>query len=352
MYIGGILPTATQQSNKTTPPGVPPNRNLRKHTVQRPKAEKVVWHLTCPECNLIPMDPHLHQWSTYLKDERGYSPHTLRAYGTNLSSLSAFLHERQQTLKTATLMDLRGWLSHERTGGRKSGSALAPATMARKVAAIRSFYRWMIREKFIDVSPAARLKNPKIPSKTPRFLDIPEASAVVEHPNQRGWFHDRNRALLELMYGAGLRVSEAVALDVMHLDLKSRLVRVMGKGKKERVVPFGPPAAEALNHWLTLRTPDGPLFLNRYNKRLSARSAWRIVREAGAVNGVSGLHPHALRHSCATHLLGSGADLRAIQEQLGHASLSTTQRYTHVDAAHLLKVYRSAHPRSGSEGSD
>ena len=298
------------------------------------------------------MDPHLRQWTHELRHIRGYSPHTLRAYTANLRDLSDFLAARGQSLQTATLTDLRSWLSTIRTRGRPIGSPLAPSTMARHVAAVRSFYRWMIRENLIESSPAARLKNPKIPTKTPRFLDVDEASSVVENPHQGGWFHTRNRALLELMYGAGLRVSEAVALDVMDLDQPSRLVRVMGKGRKERVVPYGPPAADALRAWLTARPLDGPLFLNRYRRRLSARSAWRIVREAGVVNGVSGLHPHALRHSCATHLLGSGADLRAIQEQLGHATLSTTQRYTHVDAAHLLKVYRSAHPRAATDESE
>lgn len=298
------------------------------------------------------MDSHLHQWVDHLDAERGYSPHTLRAYRANLQSLSDYVESHGRTLQAASLTDLRGWLSRQRMGTRANSKPLAPATMARKVAAVRSFYRWMIREKLLDASPAARLKSPKIPRKTPRFLDVPEAAAVVEQPHQQGWFLDRNRALLELMYGAGLRVSEAVSLDVVDLDLRNRLVRVMGKGQKERIVPFGPPAADALTHWLKQRTPTGPIFLNRYHKRLSARSAWRIVREAGAANGVTGLHPHALRHSCATHLLGSGADLRAIQEQLGHASLSTTQRYTHVDAAHLLKVYRAAHPRSGTDGSD
>ena len=298
------------------------------------------------------MDQHLRDWATYLRDERGYSPHTLRAYVANLSGLSNFLGDRNQTLQTATLTDLRAWLSATRTRGRPNGHSLAASTMARNVAAIRSFYRWMIRQHHIESSPAARLKNPKIPQKTPRFLDVPEAAIVVENPHQSGWFHTRNCALLELIYGAGLRVSEAVALDIIDLDRNNRLVRVMGKGKKERVVPYGPPAAAALEQWLQARAPDGPLFLNRYRRRLSARSAWRVVRDAGMVNGVSGLHPHALRHSCATHLLGSGADLRTIQEQLGHASLSTTQRYTHVDAAHLLNVYRSAHPRAAKGDPD
>ena len=298
------------------------------------------------------MDPHLHQWTRDLRDVRGYSPHTLRAYTANLADLAEFLDSRGQTLGTATLTDLRSWLSLIRTRGRPSGQPLAASTMARNVAAVRSFYRWMIREDLLESNPAARLKNPKIPTRTPRFLDVDEASSVVENPHQTGWFHTRNRALLELMYGAGLRVSEAVSLDVVDLDQPGRLVRVMGKGRKERLVPYGPPAADAIRAWLAMRPMEGPLFLNRYRRRLSARSAWRIVREAGAANGVSGLHPHALRHSCATHLLGSGADLRAIQEQLGHATLSTTQRYTHVDAAHLLKVYRSAHPRAAVEESE
>jgi integrase/recombinase XerC len=224
--------------------------------------------------------------------------------------------------------------------------------MAQRVASIRSFYRWLLRERKIDASPAERLSSPKVPTKSPRFLDVPEAAQLVEQPTQKGWFRLRNRALLELMYGAGLRVSEVVGLDVDHLSLADRLVRVMGKGNKERIVPFGPPAVDALKEWIDAMGGKGPLFRNRNGGRLSARSAWRIVRDAGTANGIVGVHPHALRHSCATHLLGSGADLRTIQEQLGHASLSTTQRYTHVDAAHLLSVYRSAHPRANSGDKD
>ncbi len=298
------------------------------------------------------MEAVLNKWISHLKGERNCSPHPLRAYTANLTSLSNFLEDRQKNLSTAGLLDLRSWLSKERIGPAGSKKPKAPATMARKVAAIRSFYKWMLRENLIDISPASRLKSPKVPRKAPRFLDIPEAAAVVEQPHQEGWYLNRNRALLELIYGAGLRVSEAVSLNIEHLDLSNNLVRVMGKGQKERIVPFGPPAADALRLWIRQIPEDGPLFLNRYGKRLSSRSAWKITRDAGAANGIAGLHPHALRHSCATHLLGSGADLRAIQEQLGHASLSTTQQYTHVDAAHLLSVYRSAHPRSGSKRED
>ena len=298
------------------------------------------------------MEELLRDWNDHLRGERGSSAHTLRAYNTTLSSLSKFLGSREKGLIDAGLLDLRAWLSSERLRKGPGHPPLAPATMARRVAAVKSFYRWMLREHHITASPAARLRSPRVPSQAPRFLDVPEAAAVVEQPGQDGWFFQRNRALLELLYGAGLRVSEAVGLDVTGLDFSSNLVRVMGKGSKERIVPFGPPAANALRTWLKLIPDDGPLFLNRFGRRLSARSAWTITRQAGAINGITGLHPHALRHSCATHLLGSGADLRAIQEQLGHASLSTTQQYTHVDAAHLLAVYRKAHPAAKSKTKD
>ena len=299
------------------------------------------------------MDQDLQRWIKHLTGERGCSLHTIRAYKANLCSLADFLENKGQKLQTANLMDLRAWLSRERIGGKQGRKKpLAPATMSRKVAAIRSFYRWMLREERIKASPASRLQSPRVPKKTPRFLDIPEAALVVEQPTQKGWFHARNRAMLELIYASGLRVSEAMGLDVLDLDLRNRLVRVTGKGGKERIVPFGPPAADAMKAWLKLIPQDGAVFLNRHGKRLSTRSAWKIVRDAGASNGITGLHPHALRHTCATHLLGSGADLRTIQEQLGHASLSTTQRYTHVDAAHLMAVYRSAHPRAGKQADD
>ena len=291
------------------------------------------------------MDPDLMAWLDHLRGERRASPHTLRAARGDVGALSRWLDDR--ALRDAGLQDLRGWLAH---GSRRP----APATTARRIAHLRSFYAFLVRSGRIEVSPALRLKAPRVPRKTPRFVDVGEAAAIVEQPAQEGWYRLRNRDLLELIYGAGLRVSEAVALDHLHLHLRQRLVRVRGKGDKERVVPFGPPAEEALRSWMARLDGVGPVFRNNRGTRLSSRSAWRIVREAGANNGVAGLHPHALRHSCATHLLGAGADLRAIQEQLGHASLSTTQRYTHVDAAHLLSVYRAAHPhaRAGDPDGD
>jgi len=295
------------------------------------------------------VDELIAQWLGTLRAETGASPHTLRAYTTDLRNLQSHLSSQDRALPSASLHDLRGWLA----AGSKAAAPgrppkrLSPATVSRRIAAVRNFYDWMSRTGQREDNPAARLRSPKVPRKAPRFLDVNEAAAVVENPTQQGWYALRNRALLELLYGSGVRVGEAVALDVTDLDLDEMLVTVReGKGRRDRVVPFGPPAARALSTWIQAMGGEGAVFRNKRGGRLSARSAHRIVRDAGVNNGISRVHPHALRHSCATHLLGAGADLRAIQEQLGHASLSTTQRYTHVDAAHLIQVYRDAHPRA------
>lgn len=297
------------------------------------------------------MDPDLQRWLDHLRAEQGASPHTLRAYGHDLGALVEWLGARGGGLRGCSRRDLRAWLAARPPQSRDGQGRAAPATVSRRISALRSFFGWMLGAELRPEDPTLGLKAPKVPRTTPDFLDVDEAAAVVEAPAQEGWYLLRNRALLELLYGAGLRVSEAVGLDLAAVDLEERLVRVLGKGKKTRIVPFGPPCAEALAAWMEALPPHpgpggGPLFRNRAGGRLSARGAWQIVADAGANNGVAGLHPHALRHSAATHMLGAGADLRSIQEQLGHSSLSTTQRYTHVDAAQLLAVYRSAHPRA------
>jgi len=296
------------------------------------------------------MSDLLTSWTGYLKGERGVSEHTIRAYLGDLDRLQRHLTERGSSLQEATLQDLRSWLAAGTTRPGKPSRRLSPATLSRRIAAVRNFYRWMVRSKLLEDSPAERLSTPRVPRSTPRFLDINEAASVVENPTQSGWFQLRNRALMELLYGSGVRIGEAMSLDVEDIDPEEMMVRVrQGKGRRDRVVPFGPPAARALKTWIGAMGGQGALFRNKNGGRLSARSARQIVRNAGVNNGVSHVHPHALRHSCATHLLGAGADLRSIQEQLGHASLSTTQRYTHVDAAHLLRVYRSAHPHAQRE---
>lgn len=288
------------------------------------------------------------RWLQHLAVDKGASTHTLRAYGADLRSLERHLTGRQLSLSSATRRHLRAWLA---TLGRP-GAPPAPASLARRIASVRACYRWLHREGLIHTDPSARLRPPRVPRRAPLILEVDDASNLVESPPQKGILALRNRALLELIYAAGLRVGEAVALDVPHLQLQERLVRVEhGKGDRTRIVPFGPPAQAALDALLRRQPPtatDGTpaVFRNARGGRLSARSARRIVKEAGDEAGVHGAHPHALRHACATHMLGAGADLRAIQEQLGHQSLATTERYTHVDPAHLLRVYRAAHPRA------
>ncbi len=284
--------------------------------------------------------------------ERGLSPHTRRAYGAELRRLRAFLEERQADptgspdsgLLSAGLVQLRSYLAAHAGG--------APATSSRRVAALRGFFRFLLREGLRADDPSSRLRTPRVPRNVPRFLQADEASELVENPTQTGWFRLRNAALLELAYGAGLRAAELAALDRRDVDLDAGLVHVRaGKGGKPRQVPFGPPAGRALECWLDSsgERSSPALFLNRDRGRLSVRAIHRIARDAGVNNGLVGVHPHALRHSFATHMLSSGADLRSIQELLGHASLSTTQRYTHLSIEQLSAAHRRAHPHARVE---
>ena len=282
----------------------------------------------------------LEDWSTYLRIERVFSTHTVRAYCRDVAGFIEFLEKEKPNVKKLTKYDIRGWLAF---GAKKNPKS---STINRRLSSLKNFFQWMYREKRIESDPCVGVSRPRIPQKLPRFLDVNEAAAVVESPIQEGWFQIRNKAILELIYGAGLRVSEAENLNPIDINFEDRLVKVLGKGKKERMAPFGPPAAKALKAWIKEMGKEGALFLNRDGNRLSSRSIWQICRDSGRKNGIHDVHPHSLRHSCATHLLGAGADLRSIQEQLGHASLSTTQRYTHVDAAHLLRVYRNSHPHA------
>jgi integrase/recombinase XerC len=240
-------------------------------------------------------------------------------------------------------VDLRSFLFHV-------GQGRSAPTLARHVAAIRTFYGWLTEVENLASSPADDLRPPSIGRRLPQVLSVSRAQELAEVPEHSR----RDRAVIELLYGAGLRVGELVALDWSDLDLDQRLVRVRaGKGGKERRVPFGPPAEEALRAWRDESpNPHGPVFLDARGCRLSDRSARRIVSRAGRRAGLPHLHPHALRHSFATHLLDAGADLRGIQEMLGHESLSTTQRYTHVSVQALLSTYRRSHPHARRDGDD
>jgi integrase/recombinase XerC len=300
------------------------------------------------------------RFAEHLEHERRSSPHTVLAYRRDLEELAAFARERLGDAVTPGQIDrsvLRVFL------GRLAESC-APTTIGRKLASCRAFFGYLERQGIVRKNPAALLASPKVRRKLPRFL-LPEAAAQVmeapsampepEHVERR-----RDTALLELLYGSGLRVSELVGLDVDHLELASDEVRVLGKGGKERIVPVGSKAREALVTYLSLReelvdarstTKNKALFLGRRGRRLSVRWVQKLVRRYGMLGaGRADLHPHALRHSCATHLLEGGADLRVIQEMLGHSSLSTTQRYTHVSMDQLLAVYDRAHPLARARG--
>ena len=289
--------------------------------------------------------------------ERRPSPHTLRAYEADLRDLAGFLTERDgedadiAQASRAALRDYVGAL-HERC---------APSTGARRLAAIRAFFRRLQRDELREDDPSAALPSPKQSKRVPDFLSVDDAFAIVERPDAESVLGLRDRAILELLYGAGLRVAEAAGLDRAHVDRADATLRVQGgKGRKDRIVPLGAPALAALGRWLTVRGElaakrkgaprpgdDDALFLNRFGRRLSARSMRTLTDRYGLRAGLSKrVHPHMLRHSYATHLLDGGAELRHIQEMLGHASLSTTQRYTHVSLEQLLSVYDGAHPRS------
>jgi integrase/recombinase XerC len=293
---------------------------------------------------------------SHLEAERNASKHTRAAYGHDLASFDAFLEERGARgagdVRAIDVYALRGWLG-------KLARTHSQSSVARKVAAARTWMKWLRRTGVIDASPADELASPKVRRPLPTFLGVDAAKEVVESPAGDTVLGIRDRAILEVLYGSGLRVSELWGLDLGDVDLAVGEARVLGKGRKERLVPLGGKSIDALRAWLLVRsevvhpkrrTQDPrALFLSPRGARLGIRAVQKLVRTYGVLGaGRADLHPHALRHTCATHMLGGGADLRAIQEMLGHASLSTTQRYTHVSIEHLMKVYDQAHPLAGT----
>jgi len=318
----------------------------------------------------------LRDFLSYLKLNRNVSAHTVAAYDSDLSQFLAFVSRESGKRRTLVPKDLnldliRGFLAELHHQGQ------ARASVARKISALRTFVRYLRREGWIDSDPAALAVSPKREHKIPAHLTVDEMSRLLEAPDASDPLGRRDRAMFELFYASGLRLSELVALDLEDIDLNQRIVRAMGKGRKERLVPFNESASKAIRTWLddrrTLRsasrkshianpksqTPNPksqipnpkfqgePLFVNARGGRLTGRSVQRLLaRYVRSCSTRFGISPHALRHSFATHLLQAGADLRAIQELLGHVRLSTTQRYTHVNVAQLLEVYRKAHPRA------
>jgi integrase/recombinase XerC len=282
----------------------------------------------------------------HLEHGRRLSPNTITAYRVDLEGLGTFLARYGSGLLETDHATLRRWLAHLTTRG------YARTSIARKAAAVRSLYKHLRRAGELGVDPAEMLSAPKAPSRLPVILKPAEAAALVESPAGEDPWSRRDRALLELMYGSGLRVGEVSGLDLADVDLRRMRVRVLGKGSKERDVPLGDLSVEAIERWLETRgmvanDQEPALFVNRRGRRATPRDMRAAVEQyrRGSLEARR-VSPHALRHAYATHLLEGGADIRAVQELLGHASLATTQRYTHVSRGRLFTAYRQGHPRA------
>lgn len=284
-----------------------------------------------------------------LELERGLSRNTLEAYRTDLLQLSGFLAGLDGGgLREATPRDLVAWLDSIVASG------ASRATIRRKTACLRTFYRWLRREELIDGDPTAELESPGRDLRLPKVLSRSEIAALLEIPQGDGPGALRDRAILETMYACGLRSSETVELELARVDLEARMLKVLGKGRKERLVPLGGPAAHALQRWLEHGRPvlvgireERRVFVNLRGGALTRQGLYGIVRRNALAAGLGDrMTPHTLRHSFATHLLSGGCDLRALQEMLGHADASTTQMYTHLSVEDLRETYFGAHPRS------
>jgi len=317
--------------------------------------------------------PLIEDFLRHIEAERNFSTHTVRSYSADLCQFCRFLaaddgqcemtaadlpelDEIAPAGLTQRLMDLepltvRAYLAMMRNSG------YSKSTVARKLATLRSFYKHLVRTERIDASPVSVIRTPRQDKRLPKLLDIKQIEALLDAPDTTTVLGARDKAIIETIYSAGLRISELVGLDVEDIDEFSGALRIAGKGKKERLVPLGGMALAAIEAYVAMRNGalgsvgEGALFLNRHGKRLSARSVRRKMDKYLLIAGI-GLHvsPHTLRHSFATHMLDGGADLRSVQEMLGHASLSTTQIYTHLTTSRLKAVYSRAHPLASREG--
>lgn len=320
----------------------------------------------------------LEQFVNYLRYERHFSPYTARCYGADLRQYAEFLNgeapgqqtapEQQdnggqdsngrldQRLKNADAMVIRGFLTH------LDGFGYSPATTARKIATLRSFYKWLLKRGECQINPMLLIRTPKQTKRLPKAITVDQVEKLLSAPDNRDTLGARDRAILETLYSTGVRVSELVELNRNDLDQTGQTLNIRGKGKKERIVPLGSHAIAAIRHYLTLLEPDQrftslrqqsmsdpaiPLFVNKNGGRLSTRSVRRKLDKYLKGCGLDlTISPHTLRHSFATHLLDNGADLRSVQELLGHQSLSTTQIYTHLSSMRLRTAYDEAHPRA------
>lgn len=287
------------------------------------------------------------KYRNYLEVEKNVSPYTVRNYTTDLVDFFDFLRRQAvASLKDIDRNVLRDYLSD------LMGRGFVKGSIARKLSAVRSFYRYLLREEMVQVNPVKDTSSPRLDRRLPEFLTNEEMVRLIETPDLSTPLGQRDRALLELLYAAGLRVSELARLNLEQVDLDTHEIRVWGKGSKERLTLIGEPAAQALTTYLNDgrlillgRKSTNALFVNRYGTRLTERSVQELLDKYARIVGIGKkIHPHMLRHTFATHMLNGGADLRVVQELLGHASLSSTQIYTHVSKSQARKVYLSAHP--------
>jgi len=302
----------------------------------------------------VPLPAEAEDLLTWLRVERGRSANTLEAYRRDLSAYSQWLTARSTPVSEVVEGDINAYIAHLRASGR------APSSQKRALVAVRSLHRFLAEEHEGRVDPAAEIEVPRVPAGLPKALTESEVDALLQAVSGTDALARRDRALLELLYGTGARISELVGASLSDLDLDAGLLRVYGKGSKERVVPLGRYSLVALVDWLSpagrdelepdrwgRRSDSDGLFLNRRGGRLSRQGAWMVVKRVGEQIGIGDrLSPHVLRHSCATHMVDHGADIRTVQELLGHASISTTQVYTKVSTERLWAVYRQAHPRA------
>ena len=295
------------------------------------------------------MESLIQEFIDYLGHEKGLATNTLESYSRDLKQYYGFLSgDSTASLENASQSTIVAYLMHLRKQGK------ATATIARRLAALKAFYQFLVKENYVATDPTGDLSSPKLERKLPKVLTVSEVERLLNQPDLSTPAGKRDKAMMELLYATGIRVSELVNLNLLDVDLKEGFVRCTGKGSKERVVPMGEIAISALKTYLESARPklvtdpkEKALFVNHHGKRLTRQGFWKVVKKYAAQAQIrKEITPHTLRHSFATHLLENGADIRAVQEMLGHADISTTQIYTHVTKDRLKDVYAKSHPRA------
>jgi integrase/recombinase XerD len=295
------------------------------------------------------MESFVSEFINYLAVERGLAQNTLESYGRDLRQFQAYLQDSKiDFMKDLNRSTILTYMNNLQTNGK------AVSTISRNLAAIKSFYQYLVRERYLEKDPAAHLESPKLEKKLPKVLSVHEVEELLKQPNGLLPAGLRDKAMLELLYATGIRVSELISLNISDVNLDMGYIKCYGKGSKERIVPLGSIAAKCVQDYLGKGRPklvrtyeEAALFINHHGNRLTRQGFWKIIKKyAQEARIIKEITPHTLRHSFATHLLENGADLRSVQEMLGHADISTTQIYTHVTRNHLKEVYDKTHPRA------